>query len=401
VSNYDEFKVKYVSNPSGILIKDDRTWQICYSVELGKFVSGFGKIGGKIQFSARAVIPKVKRTMEEQCLLETNSKYTKVISTRGLKRVDDLLGEDTDEDGCGNDRPFAMGAHPAEKVKLYKDSLKSEDAAKKFFPASAQSKIDGVRCMADNMGKRLTSRGRKSFDHLLVDLGKDLETLFGILKITTDDVFLDGELVWIDETGKRADFQKTTSVVRQIKNRESVNTENLYYMIFSIVFLSDKDRPFLERYNLLEKAFKTFKSEKNIVLVERIDVYSHKDIDVVHKNFVKSGFEGTMIYMNNGGYEDKRSNNILKIKDFLDEEGTIIGVESGKGGREVGAAILVVETPKKKIIRVRPDGPIAQRKTWMEDPSLVMGKLLTYTFQEYSKDGVPRFPVGRAIRDYE
>jgi len=31
----------------------------------------------------------------------------------------------------------------------------------------------------------------------------------------------------------------------------------------------------------------------------------------------------------------------------------------------------------------------------------LIGKRLTVTFQEYTEHGIPRFPVGKCIRDYE
>jgi hypothetical protein len=40
-----------------------------------------------------------------------------------------------------------------------------------------------------------------------------------------------------------------------------------------------------------------------------------------------------------------------------------------------------------------------QRSEWFKQGSRYVGKKLTVIFQERSEHGVPRFPVGKAIRD--
>ena len=46
-------------------------------------------------------------------------------------------------------------------------------------------------------------------------------------------------------------------------------------------------------------------------------------------------------------------------------------------------------------------GTREQRKEMFENGKNYIGKLLTVRFQEWSKDKIPRFPVGVQIRDYE
>ena len=85
---------------------------------------------------------------------------------------------------------------------------------------------------------------------------------------------------------------------------------------------------------------------------------------------------------------------------MMDEEATIQKVISGKG-REAGKALLGVRDIRGNFFFVRPSYPFKEREKWFEDPSLVLNKKMTIVFQELSEDGVPRFPVGKCIRDYE
>jgi DNA ligase-1 len=50
---------------------------------------------------------------------------------------------------------------------------------------------------------------------------------------------------------------------------------------------------------------------------------------------------------------------------------------------------------------VRPRGSADIRKKWFQDKEKLIGKKLTVRFQNYSAYGIPIFPVGLTIRDYE
>jgi len=90
----------------------------------------------------------------------------------------------------------------------------------------------------------------------------------------------------------------------------------------------------------------------------------------------------------------------MKYKSFQDEEVTIIGFETGVG-TEQGAIIYQVRDQRGNEFTVRPRGTIEKRRELYENREELMGLKLTIRFQELTKDGVPRFPVGVAIRNYE
>ena len=48
---------------------------------------------------------------------------------------------------------------------------------------------------------------------------------------------------------------------------------------------------------------------------------------------------------------------------------------------------------------VRPKGTIEMRRDWFKNSKKYIGKKLTVIYQELSELGVPRFPVGKSVRE--
>ena len=130
-------------------------------------------------------------------------------------------------------------------------------------------------------------------------------------------------------------------------------------------------------------------------------VKSKKDLPLMHQKHVEEGHEGTMIRDRFSVYEvGQRSNYLLKHKDFQTEEYEIVGANEG-GGREKGTVIWVCKTRCGQEFTVRPEGTLETRKNYFKNKNDFLGKLLTVKFQNLTSLGIPRFPVGIVIRDYE
>lgn len=81
----------------------------------------------------------------------------------------------------------------------------------------------------------------------------------------------------------------------------------------------------------------------------------------------------------------------------MDEEFVIVGYHEGDAS-DKGCVIWDCITLMNKSFAVRPRGTMEQRKQWFSQGNQYIGKKLTVIFQEYSQDGIPRFPVGKAIQ---
>ena len=130
-------------------------------------------------------------------------------------------------------------------------------------------------------------------------------------------------------------------------------------------------------------------------------VKSKKDLPKCIRSMFEEGHEGTMIRDRFSVYEvGQRSNYLLKYKDFQTEEYEITGAKTGHG-RDADAVVWVCKTENDNQFTVRPEGTIVQREEHYRNYKKYIGKMLTVRFQNLTALGVPRFPVGVCIRDYE
>ena len=128
-------------------------------------------------------------------------------------------------------------------------------------------------------------------------------------------------------------------------------------------------------------------------------IESHEEIYPLHEKFVGEGWEGTMLRLHGLGYKiNQRTNQLLKLKDFLEEEFKVVNVIDGKG-KFVGASIFLCETPEGKIFETSPVGTMDYRRDLFQKKDEVIGTYWTVRFQAYTKDKIPQF--GRAINQRE
>jgi len=93
-------------------------------------------------------------------------------------------------------------------------------------------------------------------------------------------------------------------------------------------------------------------------------------------------------------YEGMRSSTLLKIKTFYDAEAVVTGYLGGKGKNKGVTGSLKCQMASGKTFNVGTGLSDKQRK---KPPKI--GAIITYRFQELTRDGVPRFPsyIGEAI----
>jgi ATP-dependent DNA ligase len=229
-------------------------------------------------------------------------------------------------------------------------------------PFYVQPKLDGVRLLVSNKG--CFSRTGKLVPGL-EHLGKDLK----------DDEWLDGECY-----DPNMSFEDITSAFK-------TNPTSLKFYIFDYFNTSRPDLPFAERMKR--------------TTVETYLVKKKSEVKAYHDKFVEQGHEGVMIRDAVSTYEiGKRSNYLLKYKEFQTEEYEVIGANTGHG-RDANAVVWVCKTSSGQEFTVRPEGTIEEREYYYRERDDYIGKWLTVRFQNLTVLGVPRFPVGVVFRDYE
>ena len=237
-------------------------------------------------------------------------------------------------------------------------------------PFYVQPKLDGVRLLVSKDGG--ISRTGKVVPGTEI-LGKGLEP----------GQYVDGEAF-----DPNLNFEELTSVFK-------TDPLKLKFHVFDYFDLKKLDMTFEERWDIVKSL-----SNPHYEYVDTFNVKKHSDMMGFHKMFTQQGHEGTMIRDMASVYEvGQRSNYLLKHKDFQTEEYPIVDVKEGSG-REEGTAIWVCKVGEQHF-SVRPEGTIEVRKKFFEEKDKYIGKQLTVRFQNLTALGVPRFPVGVVVRDYE
>ena len=260
------------------------------------------------------------------------------------------------------------------------------------FPAIAQRKFDGVRCLGYKDGSGniiLESRKGKHFPHL-----NHIRDAIDNLPKT---LILDGELY-----SETLTFQQVVGLVRResLKQGDGELLKQIDYRLYDCIDLEDKEMPFIERYDIIED-FVDDNPSSNLGLAENFMVVGAIDIKRLNEQFVSEGYEGVIIRNIFSPYGiNKRSKHLQKYKEFKDDEYEIVGFEEGSGN-DKGTVIWVCKTPAGRLFKARPKGTREQKRTWFNDGNKHIGDRLTVRFQELTDDGIPRFPVGVAIRNYE
>jgi len=361
-------------------------------VDDDEVVTETGLLHGKLKEERRRAKPKnVGRANEtsgsEQAALELISKSNKerdkgYFDTVSLARMSTVV--------------LPMLAH---KVKEKKKYMK--------YPGAIQPKLDGIRCTVDLDTIAMRTRTGKSFpifSGLIQDL-RNIKRSISRLKsdpviVIPDRLFLDGELFSDHMT-----FQELVGHARRM-NQKPEDAEALATIglrVFDCFSLTDLGMPFRNRMRIVRDLLESVAGDMyGLVKIVPTDVVnSEEELMKAHAEYTLEGHEGTIFRNAAGPYKlNGRSNDLLKYKDFIDKEFPIVGACEGEG-RDEGTVVWVCETEGHKVFNARPRGTWEQRHEWWQNWRSYEHLMLTVRFQNYTDDGIPRFPVGIAIRNYE
>ena len=385
---------------------DTRVWQIGFDhtdnqliTIHGVLITTKGEAGENLQTSYHPIVQNQSgRTIQEQALLEARRRYLNKYKEGYLP-----TGEELPPDLNGAKPMLAKKyRHPSIDQANPNKPLDSNETRIKNFPVSIMRKIDGIRALVRLQGNKISIRSKLNniYPHLQ-HIKKEMD-LF--MKYLPPNCELDGELYSLN-----MNFQELTSAVKTLKSIHHRHNE-IEYWIFDII---DPQRMVWEdRYAMLVNAYTKYLEDGNpsssFRILQAYNANSSEDIDKYHDQFVNEGYEGIIIRRYGcvekdrklSEYRPNRTNSLIKYKYFQDEEAIIIGYESCTGSEE-GAIKFIVKDIRGNEFPVRPRGNLNDRREWFKRGEDFIGKQLTIRFQELSTKGVPRFPVGVSIRDYE
>jgi DNA ligase-1 len=344
-------------------------WQIF--VAENSFYTEEGMVGGKLTTSlptfctAKNVGRANETTPQQQAISEAKAKYQ--------KKLDTGYSESLGGSGAKFFEPML-----AFEYSKYPDVL----FTRRTF---VQPKLDGLRC--DNANGKLTSRNGKPY--------------ISCPHLEQGAVRLDGELY---THFYKDDFNKIVSLCKKQKPTKEDLQESAEKVEMWIYDFPEHIGVFSERYEALRRWHSRWhkyyhKENSKFILVPTFEVRTMDEIIAYHAQFINEGYEGTIIRIDLGPYENKRSKQLLKYKDFKDEEFEIVGYEEGEGGRAgtIGFFIMKHDKNPEQTFKSNVKGNFEYlREVWENRDSYIGKKATVKYFNRTPKteDGgdVPRFP---------
>jgi ATP-dependent DNA ligase len=323
----------------------------------------YGQLDGKMQTARRDVLQgknigkKNETSAYDQCLSETQRKW--------LDKRDKENYSEKHEQEEKEDKPLLP--------------MLAQQVKKLAFPCYVQPKIDGLRCLMYHKDGKVVAQSRTGAFFTTVE---HLQFRF------PENVVLDGELYTT-----AIPFETLAGLIKKkkISDADRELLKQVEYHCYDVILLDERDATFERRYQVL--------SGLPVRVVETVLIQKEEEFRKKFGEYTADGYEGIMVRSVSGVYAmNYRSKDLCKYKEFEEAEYPIVAFTQGDG-RDAGTVIWVCETPEGKRFNVRPRGTLEQRAEWYQMGEEYVGKRLTVVYQNLSEQNVPRFPVGKAIRD--
>lgn len=377
-----EFPILYKRNVN----KSIQQWQIICDNE--KYWTIYGQVDGKLVTTEPTIVTpknigkKHETSPEEQCEKEAVSLFKLKKQSENYNENIDLIDE--------------LIFQPPMLAKNYNDF-----SEKIKFPVLAQPKLDGLRCNV-NSHKGISRRGNAfcTIGHILSSL-EDLMSEY-------PSITFDGEL-YCDKLNN--DFNKITSLVKQQKPTQEELDECHSTIEYHVYDMWDNDKTnmiFSDRNKILNELLK---DKPFIKIVETYVANNVEELNYYFELFLDQGFEGQIIRLDEP-YEHKRSKNLLKRKNFIDEEFIILDICEGLGNKAGMAAYAIMQdkrTPQTFKSNIK--GTWDFCKDLLVNKNEYIGKEATVTYFCLTPEnvdnegnvigGIPRFPYLKSLRNYE
>ena len=268
----------------------------------------------------------------------------------------------------------------------YKVDQKPIDWTTKVY---LQPKLDGVRCIFTKDGAY--SRAGNEFKNV-AHIKYDLTDFFR----KHPNAVLDGELY---NHALKDNFEKIISLVRKQKptDQDARDAESLvqYHVYDTIAEGPDYE----SRFNWL---IRYLPIAATMTLIKNTVVENQDEAKMLHNVHLAQGYEGSMLRLNMP-YEQKRSYNLQKFKDFSDTEATIMGYEAGKGKFEgmIGKFFMQDDDGNEFGCPIGKGYNFAHRKVMLDNIHDYIGQRATFTYFQRTQAGSYRHPLFKTLRNYE
>lgn len=356
-------------------------WEISVAKKINASVINisYGQQGGKKIPKSKCLtvgknIGKSNETSHyEQAVLEAQAKFQKQLDDGYVRTLAELIAGVVDVSIEGGVAPVLAQTYEPDKHKS--------------FPYYIQAKLNGHRMTAvkRNGIVELWSRKRKK----ITTLPHVIEEVTQMLFNSPDGTFLDGEAYRHGWT-----LQKISSAVK----KSSALSKEVYFHVYDCGSTERDLGDYTKRLSFLVELDYYYTHRHAVTFVATGVANSEFEVKIIKDKFVSDGFEGAILRGFGMKYEfDKRSHELLKVKDWFDAEFPIVGVKSG----EDNSVMFTVEVPQSNYIQcdVTMSGNKKQNQKYLTDHSLWTGKTLTVKYIGLTPDGKLFHATGLQIRE--
>lgn len=335
-------------------------------VPFGRLEMEHGQVGGESIYNFENVpYGLANRSINEQVLLRVESRINKKIQA----------GYQTDiEAAKNNKRVNKLGLSRVMLAKKFEGMSRKIDYSK---PTFIQPKFNGYRCAthSDPFSENITPYSRNGLP--MTNIGHIIESLRGL-----DLPTIDGELY---HHGTK--FQVISSWIKK-KQPES---KHIVYMVYDVML----PLPYSERYAFLKNLDYVWNDK--IILSPTYQVSCQEQAIEYFRDFRKSGYEGAILRTDDAVvYEDgKRSNSLIKMKEWFDDEFLIIDiVPSAEGwGR------LVCLAKNGRTFMASAPGTREEKIKMLVEKEKYIGQYANVEYAELTNAGLPFHGVATGIRN--
>jgi DNA ligase 1 len=273
---------------------------------------------------------------------------------------------------------------PEFKVQLANKYDPKKKYKNEFWAASR--KMDGLRCVFKN-GKLYTRNGKEvvGFEHIVEEL-----------KTLGEYDLIDGELYSHD-----IPFEEIQGYVMRKKNVVEEDKKKIFYNIFVILKGNHTTQDML---NVIKMFRATSKNLKYLRFVEYEIIDNDFDkIKALDEQYVMEGYEGIMLRSMEQVYDWKRSDALVKYKNFIEDDLEIIDAIEGKGKYKgmLGAFLC-----RGKITGYNIEAEVGsgfndeQRVEFWKKRKQMIGTKIEVKYQGLTDDGTSlRFPIFRKTKE--
>jgi DNA ligase 1 len=334
------------------------TWRIWNENNVLHFASAQVEDGKEVEHTEVITVNQSGRNLGEQITLQMNSRIKRMLDKGYKEKREDALAGATNT--LGLLRP--MLAQPIQKVRSIN-----------YTGASLQYKLDGHRCLITRDGGDIIAYTRQG--KLIPSIKHIVSALDNILP---ESVTLDGELYH-----HGTPLQTIGSWIK----REQKETEKLTYVVYDLI----ANDVFVNRLAELMMIFGPHIHENipiNLLPTKAYtDEQNMKELFQLARN---NHYEGLILRTNDRGYEAGiRSQSLIKIKQFFDDEFVVVDIHPSKDGW----AICTCVAKNNRTFDVSAPGDMGMKKMVMELRDSYIGRMLTVEYSMLTNDGIPFHPT--------